>query len=549
MNSDPEHPANSAYLELSEKLIALETRVALLESSRTSQSISFDNSEVENSLANLKLKGTGKLHLESKIGEYGLAWLGNIVLFFGIIFFMQYINGIGYRLIASVFGFVSATGVFILARYFRNNNSYMAKIFNLNAYVLLNLVVLKLHFFTSDPLISDKTVGLVLLLIVSGVMMFLSYRNKNAVLAGMTLIQMSAAAIVSDSTHIMLPLATVISAITVLLLYRFGWIRIVYLSIFLVYLNNFLWMIGNPVMGHQLKAISDPDSGFVYLFLIAAVYSLMALMPEKKEQYTDNGIIGLIIFNGIGFSFLITLYVLTFFKDNYVLLTGSISLYCFVYSIILKFRSNLKITPAFYALFSFVTLSVSFYGIYKLPDAYFFLAFQSLLVVSIAIWYRSKFIILINSILFAIMLIVYLSTSLHTTGVNISFSFVALATARILNWKKERLTITTEYLRNFYLISAFFMVLYTLYNLAPKQYITLSWTLMAVLYFVLSLILKNVKYRYLALGTMIAAAIYLFIVDLARIELVYRIIALLFLSIISIGLSVFYTRKLKRKAE
>jgi hypothetical protein len=48
---------------------------------------------------------------------------------------------------------------------------------------------------------------------------------------------------------------------------------------------------------------------------------------------------------------------------------------------------------------------------------------------------------------------------------------------------------------------------------------------------------------------MIAAAIYLFIVDLARIELVYRIIALLFLSIISIGLSVFYTRKLKRKAE
>jgi len=63
----------------------------------------------------------------------------------------------------------------------------------------------------------------------------------------------------------------------------------------------------------------------------------------------------------------------------------------------------------------------------------------------------------------------------------------------------------------------------------------------------LSLILKNVKYRYLALGTMIAATFYLFIVDLAKIELVFRILALMFLAIISIGLSIYYSRKNKKK--
>jgi hypothetical protein len=302
-------------------------------------------------------------------------------------------------------------------------------------------------------------------------------------------------------------------------------------------------------MGHQVQAITNPDLGFIYLFILAALFSLIALMPDKKEWYSDTSIVGSIIFNGVGFTFLITLFILSFFKANYVILTGSIAIYCLVYSVVLKYRSYWKITPAFYALFGFVTLSVTFYGIYNFPGVYFFLSFQSLLVVSMAIWFRSKFIMLINSILFGILLIVYLSTSLHTTGINISFSVVAIATARILNWKKERLTIKTEYLRNFYLISAFFMVPYTLYNSVPKQYITLSWTLAAVLYFAFSLILKNVKYRYLALGTMIAAAIYLFIVDLARIELVYRIVSLLFLAMISIGLSIYYTKKLKSKSE
>ena len=142
-----------------------------------------------------------------------------------------------------------------------------------------------------------------------------------------------------------------------------------------------------------------------------------------------------------------------------------------------------------------------------------------------------------------------MSTSTIIDGVNISFSAVALITARVLNWKKDQLTIKTDMLRNVYLLIGLVMVLITLYHLMPERYITLSWTTVAVIFFVLSLVLKNVKYRYLALATMIATAFYLFIVDLAKIELVYRIIALMFLALISIGLSIYYSRKSKRKAD
>jgi hypothetical protein len=547
MNSNSDQTGNSGYQELAEKLFALEQRVAQLESAKKQHYVSSE--EEDDIEISFKIKGSDDIEYESNIGEYGLAWLGNVVLFFGIAFLVEYLRISGFTLISPFFGYAAVAGIFFLAYYLRDSNPYMAKIFDLNGYLLVFYVTLKLHFFAADPIIASKAIGLLLLLVVSGILMFLSIRKKYTVLAGLSLILIAATAVLSDSTHLMLPLATLLSIIGIVFLYKFGWIRLVFLSIFLVYFVNLLWMFNNPFMGHPFQFISSHQSGFIYLFFASAIFSLIALMPAKDESYSSTGIIGAIVFNGLGLTFLMGLYILSFFNTNYILPTGSIALYCIIYSIILKVRSNWKIAAALYAIFGFVALTVTIYGIYHFPKAYFFLAIQSLLVVSMAIWFRSKFIVRMNSLMFITILIIYLSTSVHGDAMNISFSFVALATARILNWKKERLTIRTENLRNLYLLTAFPMVLYTLYHLVPNQYITLSWALAAVVYFLFSFILKNVKYRYMALGTMIAASLFLFLVDLARIELVYRVIALLSLAIISIGISFYYNKRLKKKVE
>ena len=351
----------------------------------------------------------------------------------------------------------------------------------------------------------------------------------------------------SDSTHAMLLMTCLLSLASIVLLYRFGWIRLVFLSIFLAYFVNLLWMLGNPLMGHPVQVIDNHQFGFIYLFLVAAIFSSIALMPKKEESYTSTEIIGAIVFNGLGFIVMMGLFILSFFKDTYVLPTGIIAIYCISFSILLKVRSNWKITAALYAIFGYLALTATIYGIYHFPQAYFFLAMQSLLVVSMAVWFRSKFIVIMNILMYSSLLIIYLTTAEHGDAMNISFSFVALATARILNWQKERLTIRTEFIRNFYLITAFPMVLYTLYHMVPGQFITLSWVLAAVSYFLLSLLLKIVKYRYMALGTMVAAALFLFMVDLARIELAYRVIALLSLAVISLALSFYYTKKMKKR--
>lgn len=547
MDSKSDQTRNSGYQEFSDRLIALEKRVAQLESAKKSQTVLYEDDEDEE--ISFKIRQSDDTQYESNIGEYGLAWLGNVVLFFGITFLVEYLRISGYNVISSVFGFISVSGIFGFAYYFRDSNPYMARVFNLNGYLLTFYVTLKLHFLTADPIIASKTFGLILLLAVTGFLFFLSIRKKFTILTGLSMILLAVTAVLSDSTHLMLPLATLLSILGTVFLFRLGWIRLVFLSIFLVYLINLFWLINNPLMGHPLQVITNHQYGFIYLFMGSAIYSLIALIPSNDQNYSSTGIIGAIVFNGMGFALLMGLYILSFFQNNYIIPTSIIAIYCIVYSIILKVRSVWKITAALYAIFGFVALTFAIYGIYHFPQAYFLLAIQSLLVVSLAIWFRSKFIVIMNSLMYLTLLVVYLTTSTPGDAMNISFSFVALATARILNWKKERLTIETELLRNFYLITAFPMVLFTLHHLVPVQFITLSWALAAVSYFLLSFILKNVKYRYMALGTMIAASFYLFLVDLARIELFYRVIALLSLAFISIGISFYYNKRLKKKNE
>ena len=547
MNSNSDQTINSIYQELTEKIVALEQRIIQLELNKRPGTVHPLKQKEESPVE--VTESMSDAQIESSIGQYGLAWIGNFVLFFGISFLAEYLRVSGFNLVSSLFGFIAVGSIFFLAKYLKDSDPYMAMIFNWNGYLLGFYVIMKLHFFAANPLIVNKFIVIFLLLVLTGYLMYLAIKKGIPVYAGISMFFVAITAMISDDTHLTLFLSSMISLAGMAFLYRFGWIRLVFWAIILTYLVNLLWLLNNPVMGHHFQIIENHQFGFVYLFLITAVFSLIALMPVNEQSYTSNGIVGTIIFNGLGFLFLLSLHILSFFRDNYVLPTSVIAVYCITYSILLKVRSNWKFTASLYAIFGYLALTAYIYGYYHFPKAYFFLALQSFLVVSMAIWFRSKFLVIMNSLMYISLLLIYVTTADHGDAMNISFSFVALATARILNLKQERLTIKTELIRNFYLLCAFPMVLYTFYHLVPGQFITLSWVLAAVAYFIISLIFRIVKYRYMALGTMIAATLFLFLVDLARIELVYRVIALLSLAVISLALSSYYSKKLKSKAQ
>jgi hypothetical protein len=254
----------------------------------------------------------------------------------------------------------------------------------------------------------------------------------------------------------------------------------------------------------------------------------------------------MIVINGILFTILLLLIVLRFYNADYIALFTVITVSSLIYSIVLHSRSDWNFASAFYALYGFMAMSIALYGIFGLPRVYLLLTVQSLLVVSMALWFRNRLIIVMNSLLFLTILIVYLLSSKNISVANFSFALIALISARIINWKSSRLNIKTDLIRNLYMLEGFFMMLLALLHAVPRQFVTFSWTMTALLYFIISLLLKNIKYRYMALGTMICSAFYLFLVDLARIEIIYRVLALLFLAAISIGISIYYTNRVKK---
>jgi hypothetical protein len=483
--------------------------------------------------------------LESAIGRIGLAWIGMIVLLFGIIFFTEYMLSKGSAVLSVAIGYLSVIIIYFIARYLRKSNPGLYLMFGINGLIVMFYVTMRLHFFSASPVIGSKTAVIILMLLIAAFSVFLSFRRNIQSYGTLAILFTVFTAVVSDTTHIMLPLATMASAGAVYYFYKNRWSPLLVVTIILTYTIFFLWMFSNPAMKHTMQLLAIPRGGYLYLFAIGGCFSLLPLLREKDGS-SDDFIIGMIIVHGLLFTVMLGFVTISYFKTGYVSIYAAVTIACLIYSVVLKEISRWNFPSAFFALYGFMAMSIFFYGLVGFPNVYLLLSLQSLVVVAMALWFRNRLMIIMNSLLLLIILFIYLLTSRSVDGVNFSIALVSLVSARIINWKRERLEIKTDLIRNLYLIIGFFMIMVALYNAVPKQFVALSWTIAALIYFGLSFVLRNVKYRYMALGTMISAAVYLFVVDLARIEVIYRVFALLFLAIVSIGISIYYTNRIRK---
>jgi len=424
----------------------------------------------------------------------------------------------------------------------------MSLLLNYNAHVLLFIASMKMYLIPATRIREEAIIGYGAVLIVIVILAYLAYKQRSRILVILVGIMATVAAVASNSTHFMLPVILALAGFSFFLLIRYGWWNVLNISIILVYCTFLIWITGNPIVNNSFEIISDPQYGYLYLFAVALLYSFLALLP-KSEHVLPNLLNTSIVLNGLGFSFIMTISTLAFFTENYQLYFGLIATFCIGYSIWLQFRGTWKLIAPLYAIYSFVALSITIGGIYKFPLAFFLLSVQSLLVVSMALWFRSRFIVIMNSLLFIGLLIAYLAFAEPVLSINFSFAIVALVTARIINWKKKRLEIKTELIRNIYLFTGAGMLLYSLHHSVPAQFTTLSWALAAVMFFVLSVLIHNIKYRWLAITTVVVTVFYLFIVDLKNISLGYRIVALMVIAFISMGISIFYTRRIRHRKE
>lgn len=483
--------------------------------------------------------------LELKIGEYWLARVGLVALIIGTAFFIAYPFTFLPPMLHRALGFLAVGGLFAVSRMWRANYPYLSRILFGGGLVLLYYAVLRLHFFSASPVISNQTVALVGLLGVNVLLFFLAARRKSALLTAVAIFLGYATALFGDQTHFTLTLAVLTAAIAVYFMLQHRFENAGVLALALAYVTHLLWLLGNPIAGHVLGAVAEPQNNLVYLFLYAIIFAVPNLW-RKEEEFSEIKKVLLPLLNGIGFLGLATLVGVTFFEKQLAAINFAVAAMFLACAIASWMLHASRFATSFYACFGYLALSLAIFARFDSPQYFIWLGWQSLLVISTAIWFRSQIVVVANTAIYLIIFLAYLKLAPSTAAVNVSYAIVALLSARLLNWKTERLALKTELMRNAYLASAFIIVPYGLYHMVSAPYVSLSWLGAAVFYFLMSLLLHNKKYRWMAMLTLFLTIIYVFFVDMARLEAGFRVLSFLVLGVALLAISLLYTRSRKQ---
>jgi uncharacterized membrane protein len=87
---------------------------------------------------------------EASVGEFGLAWIGSIVSFLGVVFLINYASNLGYRVLSTALGYSAAAGLLLIATRWKTRASYLSRLLVSGSLLLLFYTTMRLHFFSSS---------------------------------------------------------------------------------------------------------------------------------------------------------------------------------------------------------------------------------------------------------------------------------------------------------------------------------------------------------------------------------------------------------------
>jgi uncharacterized membrane protein len=540
MNSLSENPGSD---EIKKFLISLDERISRIESRL--RILSAEETYAENEEVKAPVIERNSLNrednLEYRIGQFWFAKVGIVVLIIGFAFLLTLPFENSPSIFPIVLGYFFSAGLILLSQYLRKNFPHITGFILGGGFVLSFFTTLRLYYFSSNPFVTNLGLEILLLVIVSGLMLFYSVRKRSVYLAAVCLTLAYLTAMVSDQPYFIFAMLVLLSAFTVYFTQKFGWKYLIVYGIIITYSIHLLWFFNNPLLGKPLQPVSSPGINAIILLIYASVFYMGNILRDKPIP-EDINVISVTALNTAGaysVFLLITLTTIHSYVGFYHLLASVLFL---TFSIIFWIREQSRFSTFILAMCGYLALSVAIVIQFPVPNFFIWLCWQSLLVVSTAVWFRSKFIVLANFIIYLIVLIAYLAVEGKIDAVSISYGIVALLSARVLNWKKDRLELRTEYMRNSYLIIALLIIPYALYNFIPGGLVAISWVALAFLYYILSLLLKNKKYRWMAILTLLLTVVYVFILGITSEDFTYKIISFLVLGVVLVAVSLIYAR-------
>lgn len=521
----------------SEVIKNLQERLSQLEKQLSEQK---DLTPEEEKDAALNISKKDDDELEFRISEFWLPKLGIFVFVVGVVFCLTLpFEGI-HPTIPSICGYALALAIMFLGFYSKKSFEQFSGYFIGGSAAIAYLSTLRLYFFGTETVLGSWFFELLGLLFVVSTTLWYAEKNKSIYLASLGIFLGYFTALTVENFYLFFIIILAASSFSVYLFLKNEWQSQLVFAIVLAYLTHFFWFIGNPFFQNTFDLLKNEVNLFFILGYISVFgFGILKRKENTSEEFLDIASSLLNSAAGYGLFLIITLLNTSPYFGILHLFAAVIFL---TFAVLFWVREKSLYSTFIYAMTGYAALSVAIIFQFDKPWNMILLCWQSLLVLSTAVWFKSRFIIVTNFIIFVLVLIAYLISYWTLQIEAISFGLTALISARILNWQKDRLELKTEQMRNAYLIIALFWIPYVFYCVLSSVYVGLSLLLLALVYFGMSKILKNLKYRWMAVMTLLITVFYLMVFGITNPDTTYKIISFLAAGIVLILTSVAYSR-------
>lgn len=484
--------------------------------------------------------------IEFEVGQHWFAVAGVMALTVGAAFLLSLPFAGLPAAVPSIVGYAVVVGLFLLAHAWRRSFALVSSYIRGAAMALLFAATMRLCFPLQRHVLAIASwPAQALLTSAVGLNLWIALSRRSGWLAGVALATGGITVTVLESPALSLGLLVLLLATAMFITERDNWRALSLVSVAGTYFAYLGWALRPLLRGNPLHFES------AWMFAPIVVLACLALLAsgrwrrpagEPEELWDSVHALGNCTF-GYGVFFVHTIAVfptmiVPFHSIAFVILLAHAAAFWV--------RRQSQIATFFYAMTAYGALSVAILKFASAPSVFVWLSVQSVVVVATAIWFRSRFIVVANFLIYLAIVLGYVATAERETGISIGFGLVALVSARILNWQKDRLELKTVMMRNAYLVSAFIVFPYALYHLVPSKYAGLAWIALALAYYALNVLIRNQKYRWMGHGTLLLTACYLVIVATRQFEPVYRVLSFLALGTVLIGVSLLFTRSRQR---
>jgi hypothetical protein len=437
-------------------------------------------------------------------------------------------------------GWGLALVLFMLAQWLHVSLPLIARHFRGAGMALLFVATLRLCYFGQPALlVSASVTAAVALGLAVAVNIVIGWWRRSVFLTGLAMVTGYAAALAVGATWYVLGMVTVLVLVAGAASRKHDWPWLVVFATPCTFLTYLLWAIGNPVVGNRPEVIAGPFAGVWFLL---AWMVMNAVFTAIRGNRSEEGVVAQVgsVLNCGGYV-LFLLHTLIRYGSAFTAANVAASVVLLGIAVLFWLRERSQFATFVYAMTGYGALTMALVKVSAIPELFVWLSAQSLLVVITAIWFRSRFIIVANFLIYLAVVTCYMVLVQKESGISLVFVLVALTSARILKWQKDRLELKTELMRNAYLTSAFIVFPYALYHIVPAAWVAVSWVGIALFYYVMNMLTKARKYRWMGHNTLLLTVVYILIMGIGKMEGTQRIVSFLVLGSVLLVVSLVFT--------